>query len=61
MRNEEAQPAERVAAVLIIVYRFRNNLFHGEKWEYQLEGQLENFQQASSVLVQAIEWHRASK
>lgn len=61
MRNEETRPVERVAAVLIIVYRFRNNLFHGEKWEYQLEGQLENFRQANSVLVQAIEWHRASK
>lgn len=44
-----------VAAVLIIVYRFRNNLFHGRKWSYGLEGQLDNFNQANSVLMHVME------
>ena len=55
LRNEDAN-AERVAtAILIIVYRIRNNLFHGEKWSYGLRGQLENFNHANAALMKAIE------
>jgi hypothetical protein len=32
LNGEDAEPEEVAAAVLIIVYRFRNNLFHGVKW-----------------------------
>jgi hypothetical protein len=53
-----AKRFEIAAATLIIVYRFRNNLFHGEKWAYQLKGQLEIFTHANAVLMQAIELHR---
>ena len=34
---------DRVATVLIIVFRYRNNLFHGVKWQYKLADQLGNF------------------
>ena len=55
LRNEDAN-AERVAtAILIIVYRIRNNLFHGEKWSYGLRGQLDNFNHANAALMKAIE------
>ena len=50
-------PQDRVLTVLTIVWRHRNNLFHGEKWAYQLEGQLGNFTHANSVLMRLLEWH----
>jgi hypothetical protein len=58
LMNEAAERSEIAAAMLIIVYRFRNNLFHGEKWLYQIHGQLENFNHANTILMQAIELHR---
>ncbi len=45
----------QVAALLIIVYRLRNNLFHGQKWTYKLAGQLQNFTHANAVLIKALE------
>ena len=50
-------PWEVVAVVLIIVYRYRKNLFHGVKWSYELRGQLENFMHANTILMQGIELH----
>jgi len=57
LAGEDAAPEEIAAAALIIVYRFRNNLFHGVKWSYELQGQLDNFTHANAVLMQAIELH----
>lgn len=50
-------PRERVLTVLLIVWRFRNNLFHGEKWAYNLQGQLDNFSHANAVLMRVLERH----
>lgn len=58
LMNEAVGRSEIAAAMLIIAYRFRNNLFHGEKWLYQIQGQLENFEHANAILMQAIELHR---
>ena len=44
-----------VAVILIVIYRFRNNLFHGVKWEYELRGQLDNFNHANQVLMAAYD------
>lgn len=52
-----ATPEVAAAAVLIIVYRFRNNLLHGVKWSYELRGQLNNFTHAKMALMRAIELH----
>lgn len=60
LKGEAEDLSEVAAAVLIVVYRFRNNLFHDVKWSYQIQGQLENFQQANAVLIQAIELHEAA-
>lgn len=49
----------RATAVLIIVFRYRNNLFHGVKWLYKLEGQLGNFTAANTVLMKVLERHGA--
>jgi hypothetical protein len=50
-------PRDRLLTVLLIVWRFRNNLFHGEKWAYQLQGQLTNFTHANAVLMRLLERH----
>lgn len=50
-------PRDRLLTVLIIVWRFRNNLFHGQKWDYQLQGQLPNFTHANRVLMRLLERH----
>jgi hypothetical protein len=50
-------PRDRLLTVLMIVWRFRNNLFHNEKWAYQLQGQLANFTRANAVLMRLLEQH----
>jgi hypothetical protein len=50
-------PRDRLLTVLMIVWRFRNNLFHGEKWAYQLKDQLPNFTAANAVLMRLLERH----
>lgn len=44
-----------LGALLIVVYRYRNNLFHGMKWHYELQGQLENFKIANSILMKSMD------
>lgn len=50
-----ANDRDSLLAVLLVIYRLRNNLVHGPKWRYRLEGQLGNFQHANLVLVAALE------
>ena len=47
-----------LTALLIIVYRLRNNLFHGPKWRYALREQLENFRTANGLLMLTMDLHR---
>lgn len=54
LKRENNTPADCVAALLIVVYRLRNNLFHGVKWDYGIQGQLNNFKHANSVLMDAL-------
>jgi hypothetical protein len=44
-----------LTALLCIIYRLRNNLLHGEKWEYGLHDQLGNFSNATAVLIGLVE------
>src|SRR5690348_54386 len=48
---------DRVLTVLLIIWRFRNNLFHGAKWSYRLRGQRSNFTHACHVLMRVLERH----
>ncbi|MCB8823206.1 hypothetical protein [Microvirga rosea] len=57
IRGRTNAPDDCVTAVLIIVYRFRNNLFHGLKWQHRLAGQLENFKNANSAMIKTLERH----
>jgi hypothetical protein len=51
----EADTAARVSGALIVVLRYRNNLFHGEKWEDVLAGQLDNFTNANRILRKIVD------
>jgi hypothetical protein len=57
LRGRSKNEADILSAILIIIYRLRNNLFHGEKWSYGVRNQLENFQNANAVLMWVIETH----
>lgn len=57
LNGKNTNPADRVAALLIVVLRLRNNLFHGVKWAYEIQGQLDNFTNANIVLMAALEIH----
>jgi len=55
LTGENADPASQLIGCLIIVYRFRNNFFHGIKWAYGLQDQLENFTHSASLLRKFLE------
>lgn len=50
-------PRDQILALLMIVWRLRNNLFHGAKWAYQLRDQLGNFTHANRVLMRVLDQH----
>jgi hypothetical protein len=55
LKGENTNASDIVTAVFILVYRLRNNLFHGLKWAYQMRGELDNFTHANAVLMRALE------
>lgn len=57
LKGESDDPADLAAAVLIIVYRYRNNYLHGMKWAYEMKGQLDNFTHANAAMMRALELH----
>lgn len=58
LKGENGSPGDIMMTVLFIVYRYRNNLFHGEKWVYALAEQADNFDIANRVLADALEMHK---
>jgi hypothetical protein len=60
LSGKSDDPRTVAAAVLIIVFRYRNNFFHGEKWVYELREQDQNFAHANAILIRAIELNRAA-
>lgn len=53
--DQEVNIVKSVASLLIIVYRIRNNFFHGKKWEYEIQGQYDNFKIANNILKKILE------
>jgi hypothetical protein len=51
----ESNPKEILKALLYILFRFRNNLFHGEKEVVKLNGQIDNFIVANDLLTKVLE------
>lgn len=52
-------PRDSISAILIIVFRYRNNLFHGVKWQYKLADQLSNFTAANAVHMKILDRYGA--
>ena len=50
-----------LAALLIIVYRYRSNFFHGMKSAYTFRDQGDNFRKANEILMKAMEIHTRLK
>lgn len=46
--------AENLKSLLFILYRLRNNLFHGEKEVVRLNGQMDNFTVANDLLAKVL-------
>ena len=40
-----------VRSLLAIIFRLRNNFFHGKKWVYQLQDQVDNFRMANGLIA----------
>jgi hypothetical protein len=55
LMDQTNDPAEIAAGVLIIVYRFKNNLVHGMKWAYAIQDQRPNFRHATRVLMAVMD------
>ena len=55
LKLEETNILNIVIALLIIVFRYRNNLFHGLKWQNNIEGQEDNFDNANRLLIKILE------
>ena len=55
LSGQREGPSDVLKALLLITLRLRNNLFDGVKWQYLLEGQRGNFDNANAVLMPAIE------
>lgn len=49
-------PQDIVLALSIIVYRFRNNMFHGLKNMQEIDKQNENFENANGILVTLLKY-----
>lgn len=52
---KEDAPVKILEALLFILYRFRNNLFHGEKDIVNLDGQIDNFINANHILCLVLD------
>lgn len=57
MTGSNDDPRDRMVALLMIVWRLRNNLFHGAKWAYQLRDQRANFTHANAILMRLLDQH----
>jgi hypothetical protein len=51
LRGKAETSKEKLIGCLGIIYRYRNNLFHGEKWDYQLQEQYANFRNSNDLLL----------
>lgn len=56
--GQDVDSTNGVVALFIVIYRFRNNYFHGPKWAYQLQDQLNNFTTANESIMAVIEMSR---
>lgn len=60
LESDNCNEREVIKALLIIVYRFRNNLFHGKKRIETLDTQIDNFKITNKLLATVIEQYDES-
>lgn len=60
VENSTTDDVEIFSGLLIVIYRLRNNLFHGAKWADGIRGQLDNFHHSNRVLMKVMEMHRSA-
>lgn len=53
--GNNGEPGNIALAIMIIIYRFRNNLFHGLKEMRNIQEQQGNFEQANNFLKMIVE------
>lgn len=54
--SKNTDPNDIALALSIIVYRFRNNLFHGIKNMQEIDKQNENFENANGILITLLKY-----
>lgn len=59
LKNEAPSFEDKLRSLLYIAFRLRNNLYHGEKWEYDLPEQNENFKQINRFLAKIVDVWRS--
>jgi hypothetical protein len=59
LRGENNDPESQLLAVMIVIYRLRNNLFHGLKQIDTLNDQVPNLTTACQVLAGIVEASKA--
>lgn len=52
---------KKLTACLFIAFRLRNNLFHGPKWLYTMNDQVDNLNEASNILHSILRISRIAK
>jgi len=57
LHDPNSSVADIVLAITIIVYRLRNNMFHGEKDMRFIDGQVGNFEQANAFLKALLNYY----
>ncbi|SFU22048.1 hypothetical protein [Sedimentitalea nanhaiensis] len=50
-----SEPSDKLIALLLIVYRLRNNMLHGVKWKWGVDDQHENFEHATSIIMTTLD------
>jgi hypothetical protein len=61
LERRTEDPVECVSAILLIVLRYRNNLFHGPKMNWGFDDQADNFIHANLAVMDAWELERSAR
>src|SRR5690606_30171271 len=56
LEKEQPSDNDKLFACFIIIYRYRNNLFHGSKNIARLEGQIEIFEKSNQFLQEFLDF-----
>ncbi|MDD2003609.1 hypothetical protein [Pseudomonas putida] len=54
LQNDDASEKTKLIGCLGVVFRLRNNLFHGEKWQYELREQEQNLRKATTFMLSCM-------